>query len=361
LNKKRWILSGLVVVALVALVLYARHHVSFHWDVFVQQLKQADGKKFFVGIALIYGGYLFRAARWALFLKPVKRVSMWKLLGPQVIGFTGVALFGRLADLMRPYLIARRVQLSIGSQVAVYTVERMFDVGSMALIFSMTLLLAPDRATLPHHEALGRAAAIGLLLSVAMGVFAGLVRYSGHVVARTANRALHPLSPKLGQSVASKIEAFRDGLNTLSSFGDFALALGMSLVMWMMITLAYYETTRAFVTSPVLSHMTLARCLVLMAASMGGSIVQLPIIGWFTTILATATTMHAVLGVESEPALGAGAMLMVVTFMSIIPVGLVWSRFEHLSLKKIAEESGHATPEAGLKPEQETVAAGIAE
>ncbi len=32
-------------------------------------------------------------------------------------------------------------------------------------------------------------------------------------------------------------------------------------------------------------------------------------------------------------------MLLLVTFMSVIPVGLLWSRFEHMSLTKITEES----------------------
>ena len=61
--------------------------------------------------------------------------------------------------------------------------------------------------------------------------------------------------------------------------------------------------------------------------------------------------MHAWLGVAPEPALGAGAMLLVVSFLSIVPVGLVWSRFEHVSLKRVAEESEHA---------EETIALGKA-
>ena len=112
--------------------------------------------------------------------------------------------------------------------------------------------------------------------------------------------------------------------------------------MWAMIILAYLETMWAFVSSPELAGMTLARCMVLMAASMGGSVFQLPVIGWFTTILATSAVMHAWLGVAAEPALGGGAMLLVVSFLSIIPVGLIWSRFEHVSLKTVAEESEQA-------------------
>jgi hypothetical protein len=55
--------------------------------------------------------------------------------------------------------------------------------------------------------------------------------------------------------------------------------------------------------------------------------------------------MHGWLGVAPEPALGAGAMLLTVTFLSIIPVGLIWSRFEKVSLKSVAIESEHTEEE----------------
>ena len=341
MKNKRWVLWLLVAIGFVVLVLFVRQRVHFDWHVFVDQLKQADPVKFAIGIGLIYLGYVLRTLRWAAFLKPVKRVSPFKILGAQVIGFTGVALFGRLADLVRPYLVAKRVNLTVGSQIAVYTIERMFDMGSMALLFSLALLLAPDRHTLPHHELMIRVAKASFVVTIALAVFAVFVRVSGGVLAAFFEKTIGVLSPGIGKAFGDKIRAFRDGLNTIASFPDFLLVLGISLAMWVMITLAYLETTRAFVNSPELAHITIARCMVLMAASMGGSIVQLPVIGWFTTIFATSATMHGWLGVAPEPALGAGAMLLIVTFMSIIPVGLIWSRFEHVSLKNVTQESEH--------------------
>jgi uncharacterized membrane protein YbhN (UPF0104 family) len=345
-QSKRWILWLLVSIALVVLVLFIRARVQFSWSVFGEQLRQADWHKFAIAIGLIYGGYVLRAVRWAVFLKPVKRVSPFKILGSQVIGFTGVALFGRLADLVRPYLVARRLKLTVGSQVAVYTVERMFDLGAMALIFSLTLLYAPDRNTLPHHELMVKVAKVSFIVTVGLAVFAILVRLSGGVLATFTEKTIGALSPGVGKSIADKIRAFREGLNTIASFPDFLLAFAVSLLMWAMIIGAYLETLWAFGDSPELAHMTLARCMVLMAASMGGSIFQLPVLGWFTTILATSATMHGWLGVAAEPALGAGAMLLIVSFLSIVPAGLIWSRFEHVSLKHVAEESEEAEVEA---------------
>ncbi len=132
--------------------------VHFQWSVFRDELQHVDWRRIVFGIAMVGFCYWLRAARWAVLVKPQKKVTSFSLLGSQVIGFTAVALFGRLADLVRPYLVAKRTSLPITSQIAVYTVERMFDLGAMAMIFSGAFLLAPDRATLPHHEALQHAA-----------------------------------------------------------------------------------------------------------------------------------------------------------------------------------------------------------
>jgi glycosyltransferase 2 family protein len=218
-------------------------------------------------------------------------------------------------------------------------VERMFDLGATALIFSGALLLAPDRATLPYHEALQHAALGALALTIALAIFAISVRASGRAVASWAEKGLGSLSPALGHSAGTKILAFRDGLDSISTLGDFFLALGLSLLMWGFITAAYLETARAFVLSPELSSMTLARCMVLMVASMVGSIVQLPVVGWFTQIGVTTGVMQNIFHVQFEPALACGTMLLIVTFMSVIPFGLIWARVEHVSLKKVSEQS----------------------
>lgn len=106
-------------------------------------------------------------------------------------------------------------------------------------------------------------------------------------------------------------------------------------------TAAYLEVAHAFVLSPELSSMTLARCMTLMAAGMVGSAVQLPVLGWFTQIGVTTGVMQDFFHVQFEPALACGTMLLIVTFMSVIPVGLIWARAEHVSLKKVSEQSEH--------------------
>ena len=339
MKKNSWILYLVGAILLGALAWLVHTRVHFQWSVFRDQLQHVDWRRIIFGVVLIASCYWLRAARWSVLIRPQKKVGMFSLVGTQVIGFTAVALFGRLADLVRPYLVAKRTRLTISSQIAVYTVERMFDLAATALLFSAALLLAPDRATLPHHEALQHTALFALVVTVALAIFAVAVRASGRAIAALTERAFGSVSPKLGHAVASKVLAFRDGLDSIATFGDFLWSMAISLVMWAFITAAYLETTRAFVLSPELSSMTLARCMVMMAASMAGSVVQLPVLGWFTQIAVTTGVMQKIFNVQSEPALACGAMLLIVTFMSVIPLGLIWSRIEHVSLKKVSQES----------------------
>jgi hypothetical protein len=79
-----------------------------------------------------------------------------------------------------------------------------------------------------------------------------------------------------------------------------------------------------------------------MIASGGASIIQLPVIGWFSQIGLVVVALSLVLGAQAEAATACAATLLLVTFLSIIPVGLMWAQLEHVSLRKISAESEHA-------------------
>jgi len=210
----------------------------------------------------------------------------------------------------------------------------------MALIFSTVLLTTHE--ALPHPELLLRVAKGGLIATVALAAFTVVVRMAGGVVAAFIEKSMGIFSARLGHSAGHKIRMFRAGLDTMENFADFAVAATLSLAMWGLITLAYLEITRAFTNSPELASMTLPRCLVLMASSMVASGFQLPIIGWFTQIGLVAAAMSTLFGVAAEAATACAATLLLVTFLSIAPVGLIWAQFEHVSLRKVTAESGQA-------------------
>ena len=345
LKKKQWIVGVVVLLALVALVVWGRDRIHFDFGVFRAQLALADWVKIAIGFGCICIGYLFRSARWAWLLRHNKKVSPLSLLGTQVIGFTAVALIGRVADPVRPYLVARKTGLELSSQIAVYIVERLFDAGSMALIFSATILLtawfgAP--AELPHPEIVRKAGYWGMGLTVVGALFLVAVRLGGGMVAAFFEKTVGLVSKKLAYAIGHKIRTFRAGLDTMRSFSDFGVTLGLSLAMWGLITVAYLETTRAFTASPPLATMTLAKCMLLLAFSGGASALQLPILGWFTQIGLVAAALTSFYGVSPEASTACAATILLVTFLGIVPIGLIWAQFEHVSLRGVAHESENA-------------------
>jgi hypothetical protein len=178
--------------------------------------------------------------------------------------------------------------------------------------------------------------------TVAGALFLVAVRFAGGAVAAFFEGTLGTLSKKLGQAVADKIREFRTGLDTMRSFGDFATVVGLSIGMWLLIAGSYLETMRAFVADPVLSAMTPAKCVLMMVVSGVSSIIQLPVIGWFTQIIIVKEAISRFFGVAQEPALACAVTILLVTFLCIVPVGLIWAQFEHVSLRKLTRESEHA-------------------
>jgi glycosyltransferase 2 family protein len=350
MKKSSVVVWSVVVAVLVLVVVGFRDRIHFDWPMFWQQLRYVSVGHVVAGIALIYASYWLRAVRWAVFVSPMKKVSAVSLLGSQFIGFTAVALFGRLADLTRPYLVARRTGLPLSSQIAVYTIERMFDLGAAAVIFSTALAFTPKG--LPHHEIFVRTGLVSMAATLAIAIFAGTIRVAGGAVAGFARATLGILSKPVAESIATKIIGFRDGLNAIASVKEFGIVVLLSLGIWGMIGWAYVETAHAFVNTPELAGLSFSRTMLLMAASLGGSLLQLPIVGWFTQIAVTAAAMHALYGAPIEAATACGAILLIVTFICIIPTGLIYGRVEHVSLKKIAAESEAAGKEPGVAVEK---------
>lgn len=337
--KKKQLVIGLILLLLIsALIIWGRGHIHFDFATFRAQVARVDWRLIGLGIGCIYVGYIFRAARWARLIRHNQQVSALSLVGTQVMGFTAVALIGRVADPVRPYLVSRKTGLPVSSQIAVYIVERLFDAGSMALIFSVLILFAPA-GSLPHPEIVKRAGEWGMLLTIAGALFLVAVRLAGSFVAGFMENAIGMLSKSMGQAVGHKVRTFHAGLDTMRTFGDFLWCLGLSLSMWLLITGSYLATTRAFVASEPLAHMTLAKCILLLAFSGTASVLQLPVIGWFTQIGFVAAATASFYGVAPEASTAFGAMLLLVTFLSVIPVGLVWAQIENVSLRTVAHES----------------------
>lgn len=361
LKKHQLILSVVVALALIAFAIWAQHETHFDFAVFRAQVAQARWDRIAWALACIYAGYVIRSARWAMLMRHNRKVGVFSLLGTQVIGFTAVALIGRVADLVRPYLVAKKTETPLSSQIAVYIVERLSDAGAMALIFSVAVLQISQAdivKAIEHSKLLTSMSHVAPLWLVAMFFrFGGLaltalgvlflagVRLGGGAIAAICEAVFGLVSKKFGHTVGNRIRSFRTGLDTIRSFSDFAALATMSIVMWLLIAGAYWLTMLAFVKSPELAAATPGKTVLLMVVSGGASILQLPVLGWFTQIGIVATAIHSFFNASVEASTACAAVLLLVTFLGIVPVGLIWAQLQHISLRRITAESEHAGEE----------------
>src|SRR5271154_5150376 len=133
INRKNLAYAVVFIVLAVLLYLQFRTWQNFDWGKLLQY--KLKWNHILHGVVYIYLAYCLRAVRWKIFLKPVRKdASVLELVPPTMIGFTGLALLGRAGELIRPYLIARRLNLSFSSQLAVWMVERIFDVGAFTVL-----------------------------------------------------------------------------------------------------------------------------------------------------------------------------------------------------------------------------------
>jgi uncharacterized protein (TIRG00374 family) len=348
---KRKAATWAVAILAVAFLAWKLHTSHFDWAGFWQECRSVDWRLLIVATLIIYSNSILRAVRWSVFLKPSLppgvRVPWWSLAGPQFIGFSGLAVFGRVGELIRPYLVSKRTGLPFSSQIAVVAVERVFDLGAFALIFSTNLALAPQLNALPYHERFRMMGYAVAGITVFLFLFVLAVRLAGETMARLFGKVLRPISHKVSDGVAVKILEFRDGLNTIDSMGDFLMVAFLSLAMWLSIALAYVVVMRAF-PSPV-HDLTVAHCVLLMGFSVVGGVVQLPGVGGGAQLL-TITALTILFHVPRELATSAGMIVWVVTTMSILLPGMIFARVEQVSLRSVARTSGAAAdaPEPAL-------------
>jgi uncharacterized protein (TIRG00374 family) len=423
MTKKRVLGTAIVLAVLCALFYFqVRHWRSFDWVKF-RHASHVHPLQIASAVGLIYITYILRALRWKVFLEPARHTRTSRLIAPTFIGFTGLALLGRPGEFIRPYLIARKEQVSVSSQIGVWTVERIFDIGAFAVLMAIDVFFQSAIRGNPYLDKFRLAAIILCVLVAFMALCAIMIRKRGHQVAAFLHRVTSVISANLAYHVDQKVRAFGEGLNTIASGKSFLKLVAISLFMWFLIALAYRQVAHSYPPEPAagqeegppsvdvqtaklaempeqagqpltqdtvdalnsalnskgynieehhgdmwllrhgkrikkvgdrphLSNMDVSHVLLLLGFSMIGSVVQLPAVGGGSQF-AVISALQVVYGIPPELAVSCGILLWLVTFMACIPVGLALARREHLSLRKLSEES-HLAEQASAVPPSST-------
>ena len=273
-----------------------------------------------------------------------RQLSIWRLTSDTAIGLTACVFFGRVGEVVRPYLITLQTGLPFSTQAAAWLLERMLDLLAVLLLCGYALARMPVDTWRLGHKVQTALTAGGYSLGV-VGILCVTLLIAFRDPARRAERrilsALGFLPEAQQQRAARALEAFANGVACTRDGRSFALLMIYTAVEWAMIVASTWAVFRG---CPATQSFGIMDVLVLMTFMTLGSLIQIPGLGGGIQV-ASIVALTRIYGISLEAASGVAILLWVVGSISVVPMGLAcafhdglnWSKLKLLSTKQILE------------------------
>lgn len=303
------------------------------WDEASAALREAHlwvvGPAFVAGIVSLY----FRALRWGVLLRPVARVGTQSLMSATAIGFAANMLLPlRAGEVIRPWLLARKEKLPLAQTIATVALERLFDMATLLLFFSVATL------TLPLPPEWKRYGWFFLGTFVVVLVVLLVLQRRPESTISFATRVLAPLPENFSSLVLRAIRQFADGLGSLESGSAMGLALVYSLAVWLSLGVSFGLGLSALeLPVPwVRGALSLTAIVAIAVAIPGGP----GFIGMFQVGCEVALGVY---GIGKSVAFSYSVLVHVLQFASSVGLGLYYFLRENVSLKELQAEASSET------------------
>ena len=197
---------------------------------------------------------IFRAVRWRYMLR--NQVSWPQVFHVQNIGYmlTMILPF-RIGDVARAVLIGSVPPVTLAGGVSTMVVERVLD-----LLFIVTLLpftLAGSRRLPEWMQETALASGIVAVAAIVVLIIAANQR---PLAGRVAARLLGPISFLNSERWLRRLDDLLAGLSSLTRFKDSLILIGLSLLVWLPIVLAYHSGLLAVNLEPSLAMTGFVMC-----------------------------------------------------------------------------------------------------
>ena len=284
--------------------------------------------------------YLARALRWCHLLEPLGRVHPGVALRATVMGFAATAILpGRVGEVLRPYVLARRERLSVSAAIGTVVLERLLDLAVILAIFGVSVVTyepprgAEDSGLLP---ALYAGAAVAAGFAAGTLALACAAAASPATVGRGVERVTSVLPGGLSQRLAQLSHRFSEGFGVMRRPGPLVWATVWTLVVWVSITAGLWLVSVAFGVD-----MSPAGAGIVLVLVVLGVAVPTPagVGGYHAAFQVGATTLFAA---SAENAVGAGLVAHAISFLPVTIVGVVLMAHEGVRPTGIAELAGGA-------------------
>ena len=223
---------------------------GINWSEVAASLRAADPLYLVIAFAGISLGYLLRAKRWQVLLEPITQSNLRELFATTTVGYAAILVVGRAGEIVRPmWLPMRDRRVRPSAALVTIFVERMFDLASLFIFFSISLIwfnAPPDReAEFASIKLIGNLMLAGILLGfAAMYVYH---RFSDRVIAwaeRASARSWMPV--RVRSTLLSLMRQAAAALDILRSPREIFGAVFWTTALWFAIALPTWLIIRAF-------------------------------------------------------------------------------------------------------------------
>jgi uncharacterized membrane protein YbhN (UPF0104 family) len=344
--KRRYSVAAIFAFLSLIVIFSWRYYSSFQWNVFFETLSELSSSWLALGAALALLSYVGRAARWKVMMLPAHS-SLPRLISATMIGFSGVVLLGRAGEVVRPVLIARHEQSTVPAQVAIWLLERLYDLLLILLLFGLGLAEAEALNLSPGSRLTPIFRAGGGVVVVAAGCAAGLLYILGRHPATCHSQVLRLLSflpdPILAR-VSKTMDSFLHGARSLGRPKVAAASLLLTILEWAIIVAAIWCFFQAYPQSRGLSFLDVAVYLGFVSL---GNIVQLPGIGGGVQI-ASIVVLRELFHMPLEVATGLSLLVWAGSALIVLPIGIPLAIAGHVKLSEL-RRAGSGENDSGSK------------
>jgi uncharacterized membrane protein YbhN (UPF0104 family) len=322
-------------------------NAHFDWPAFAASFLKLDWRWVMAAAALGLLSYYGRALRWAVMLKPLRpQASVWGLFEATAIGFMSIVLLGRPGEFVRPYLISIKERVPFSSQMAAWFLERICDLLAVLVLFGIALTqIDSSRAGVSPKLAwifetggymLGIVGALCVVILVMLGRFSGTMR-------KRLLDGLSFLPPRYHEKTDRIVTAFIDGTAAMQDNTSAFRLFFYTVAEWTLIVLCFLALFRAY--GPA-APFGLRDVLIFQGFVSFGSILQIPGLGGGVQI-ASIVVLTEMFHLPLALATGMAIMIWFVSFLVIVPPGVLLACHEGLNWRKLRELKKQAEACAG--------------
>lgn len=289
-------------------------------------------------IPIILLSHLFRAFRWKVMLNPIKEgINSLNLFSAVMIGYAANSALPipRLGELLRPYVISKKENLSFSSVFATIVIERILDLIFLIFLFGVSFITLSKKIVniLPNDINPNN-----LIILVLLFVLILLTSFYPPFFLLIINKIIKPISLNVSIKLLNIFEKFKLGLIVIKKPSAYVRLIFDSFVIWFLYAVPLYITFFAFEFQNDLHLGIVDAFMLLIISGIGVTIAPTPgAIGVYHILVSTA--MVQLYGIPKEVGLAYATVVHIINYLLQIIVGGIYFMRENINIGSISNLS----------------------